>query len=131
MKKSRIILLVVTLLLAVMSGCSSLIDKVSLRPYENSPIHIDPKKKELELIASNVFRIQTLLTFKMGDFTPTVGAIGLATSLDQYHLLTPRHVVKINSFQMVTPLGPVELQIPDDQKLEEETFIILDDGSRN
>jgi hypothetical protein len=130
MKKSSIILFVAILALAVLSGCSSLISKVSLRPYENSPIHIDPKKKELELISSNVFRIQTFLTFRMGDFTPTVGAIGLATSLDQHHLLTTRHVVKIKSFQMVTPLGPVELEIPDDEKLEEETFIILDDGSR-
>jgi hypothetical protein len=130
MKKSSLILVIVFLLLAVLSGCSPLISKASLRLYENSPIHIDPSKKELELIASNVFRIQTFLTFRMGDFTPTVGAIGLATSLDQHHLLTTRHVVKINSFQMVTPLGPVELQIPDDQKLEEETFIILEDGSR-
>jgi S1-C subfamily serine protease len=62
--------------------------------------------------------------------TPTVGAIGLATSLDEYHLLTTRHVVEIKSFQMITPMGPIEFQIPDDQKLEEETFIVLDDGSR-
>jgi hypothetical protein len=130
MKKSSIILFILILFLAVLSGCSPFIGKVSLRPYENSPIHIDPSKKELELIASNVFRIQTSLKFRMGDFTPTVGAIGLATSLDQHHLLTTRHVVKIKSFQIITPLGPVEFQIADDQKLEEETFIIFDDGSR-
>jgi len=130
MKKSSIILLIIILVFAILSGCSPFISKVPLRQYENSPIHIDPAKKELELIASNVFRIQTSLKFRMGDFTPTVGAIGLATSLDQHHLLTTRHVVKIKSFQIITPSGPVEFQIPDDQKLEEETFIILDDGSR-
>ena len=130
MKKSSIILVIVILFLAVLSGCSPLISKVAPRHYENSPIHIDPSKKELELIASNVFRIQTSLKFRMGDFTPTVGAIGLATSLDPHHLLSTRHVVKIKSFQIITPSGPVEFQIPDDQKLEEETSIILDDGSR-
>ena len=30
----------------------------------------------------------------------------------------------------MTPLGPIEFQIPEDQKLEEESFITLDDGSR-
>jgi hypothetical protein len=130
MKKSSIILVTAILFFTVFSGCSPFIGRGSLRPYENSPIHIDPSKKELELIASNVFRIQTSLKFRMGDFTPTVGAVGLATSLDQHHLLTTRHVVKITSFQIITPLGPVEFQIADDQKLEEETFIVLDDGSR-
>ena len=132
MKKSSIILLIMVILFVavLLSGCSSFIGKVSLRQYENSPIHIDPKKKELELIASDVFRIQTSLKFRLGELIPTVSAIGLATSLDQYHLLTACHVVKIKSFQMITPLGPIEFQIPDDQKLEEETFIVLDDGSR-
>ncbi|OGP71534.1 MAG: hypothetical protein A2W09_01235 [Deltaproteobacteria bacterium RBG_16_50_11] len=131
MKKSSGISLIVILLFAVLlSGCSSFVGKGSFRPYENSPIHMDPKKKELDLIASNVFRIQTSLKFKLGEFTPTVSAIGLAISLDPYHLLTTRHVVKIKSFQMITPLGPIELQIPDDQKLEEETSLLLDDGSR-
>ncbi len=130
MKKSSLILATIISFLAVLSGCSSLINMVAPHHYENSPIHIDPSKKELELIASNVFRIQTSLRFRMGDFTPTVGAIGLATSLDRHHLLTTRHVVKIESFQIITPTGPIEFQILDDQKLEEETSIILDDGSR-
>src|SRR3990172_6841560 len=132
MKKSSLISLAVMLFLSfvVLSGCSPFISKVSFHQYENSPIHIDPKKKELELIASNVFRIQTSLKFKLGELTPTVSVIGLATSLDPYHLLTARHVVKIESFQMITPFGPVEFEISDDQKLEEETSIILDDGSR-
>ena len=131
MKKSSAISLTVILFFAVLlSGCSPFIGKASFHQYENSPIHIDPKKKELDLIASDVFRIQTSVKFQLGELTPTVSAIGLATSLDQYHLLTTRHVVKIKSFQMITPLGPIEFQIPDDQKLEEETFIILDDGSR-
>ncbi len=131
MKKSSVILLTIILFFAVLlSGCSSLMRQASFHQYENSPIHIDPKKKELDYIASNVFRIQTSLKFKLEEFTPTVSAIGLATSLDEYHLLTARHVVKIKSFQLITPLGSIEFQIPDDQKLEEETFIILDDGSR-
>lgn len=131
MKKSSTISLIVILSFVVLlSGCSSLVRKTSFHPYENSPIHIDLKKNELDLIASNVFRIQTSLKFQMGESTPTVSAIGLATSLDEYDLLTPRHVVKIKSIQAITPLGPIEFQIPDDQKLEEETFIVLDDGSR-
>jgi S1-C subfamily serine protease len=131
MKKSSVISVTIILSFAVLlSGCSSLVRKTSFHPYENSPIHIDPKKKELDLIASNVFRIQTSLKFRMGESTPIVSAIGLATSLDQYHLLTTRHVVNIESFRAITPLGPIEFQIPDDQKLEEETSIILDDGSR-
>jgi S1-C subfamily serine protease len=131
MKKSSVFSHVVILVLAVwLSGCSSVTSTATFRHYENSPIHIDPKKKELELIASNVFRIQTFLKFKLEELTPTVSAIGLATSLDQDYLLTTRHVVRIKSFQAITPLGPIEFQIPDDQKLEEETFIILDDGSR-
>ncbi|OGP93603.1 MAG: hypothetical protein A2157_03700 [Deltaproteobacteria bacterium RBG_16_47_11] len=131
MKKSSVISVAIILFFAVLlSGCSSLMRKASFHQYENSPIHIDPKKKEIDLISSDVFRIQTSVKFQLGELTPTVSAIGLATSLDQYHLLTTRHVVKIKSFQMITSLGPIELQIPDDQKLEEETFIILDDGSR-
>lgn len=131
MKKSSVFSHVVILVLAVwLSGCSFVTSKVSFHHYDNSPILIDPKKKELDLIASNVFRIQTFLKFKLEELTPTVSAIGLATSLDQEYLLTTRHVVKIKSFQAITPLGPIEFQIPDDQKLEEETFIILDDGSR-
>jgi hypothetical protein len=131
MKKSSIILLIVILFFVVLlSGCSPFISKASLHQYETSPIHIDLKKKDLDRIASNVFRIQTSLKFQFEEFTPTVSAIGLATSLDQYHLLAARHVVKIKSFQTITPLGPIEFQIPEDQKLEEETFIILDDGSR-
>jgi len=122
--------LTIILFFAFLSGCSPFITKASFHQYENSPIHIDPKKKELELIASNVFRIQTSVKFKLEEITPTVSAIGLATSLDPYHLLTARHVVKIKSFQMITPLGPIEFPIPEDQKLEEETFIIMDDGSR-
>ncbi len=130
MKKSSVVLHAVILFLAVwLSGCSFVASQASFRHYENSPIHIDPKKKELDLIASNVFRIQTFLKFKLEELTPTVSAIGLATSLQEY-LLTTRHVVKIKSFQVITPLGPIEFQIPDDQKLEEETFIVLDDGSR-
>ncbi|HLD29684.1 MAG TPA: hypothetical protein VJC03_05035, partial [bacterium] len=129
MKKSNVALFVLILFLAG-AGCSSFTGSVSLRHYEYSPIHIDPEKKDLELIASNVFRIQTSLKFKLGETTPTISAIGLATSLDSYHLLTTRHVVKIKSFQTITPFGAIELQIPDDQKLEEETFIIFDDGSR-
>ncbi len=131
MKKSSAIPLTVILFFAILQfGCSSLIRTASLRQYENSPILIDPKKKELDLIASDVFRIQTFLKFQMEESTPTVSAIGLATSLDEYYLLTTRHVVTIKSFQAITPLGPIEFQIPDDQILEEETFIILDDGSR-
>jgi len=131
MKKSSTISITVILFFAVfLSGCSPLMWKASLHQYENSPIHIDPEKKELDLIASNVFRIQTSVKFQLGELTPTVSAIGLATSLDPYHLLTTGHVVKIKSFQMATPLGLIELPIPDDQKLEEETFIVLDDGSR-
>jgi S1-C subfamily serine protease len=129
MKKSSILLLLLFFVFLA-SGCSLFTGKASFRQYENSPIHIDPKKNELELIASNVVRIQTTLKFKLGEFTPTVSAIGLATSLDPYHLLTTGHVVKIKSFQTITPLGPIEFQIPDDQKLEEETSIVLDDGSR-
>ena len=131
MKKSSLFTYIVILVLAVwLSGCSFVTSKASFRDYENSPIHIDPKEKELDLIASNVFRIQTFLKFKLEELTPTVSAIGLATSLDQDYLLTTRHVVRIKSFQAITPLGPIEFQIPDDQKLQEETFIILDDGSR-
>ncbi len=131
MKKSSVFSHVVILVLAVwLSGCSFVTSQASFRHYENSPIHIDPKRKELDLIASNVFRIQTFLKFKLEESTPSVSAIGLATSLDEYHLLTTRHVVRIKSFQAITPLGVIEFQIPDDQKLQEETFIILDDGSR-
>jgi len=132
MKKSRTMLLSIVILLFafLFSGCSFFIGKVTFPQYENSPIHIDSKKNELDLIASNVFRIQTSLKFKLGELTPTVSTIGLATSLDSYHLLTARHVVKIKSFQTITPFGPVEFLISDDQKLEEETSIILDDGSR-
>ena len=122
--------LTVILFFAFLFGCSPFISKASFHQYENSPIHIDPRKKDLELIASDVFRIQTSLKFKLGEITPTVSAIGLATSLDPYHLLTAKHVVKIKSFQMITPLGPIEFPIPEDQKLEEETYIIFDDGSR-
>src|SRR4030067_3603655 len=131
MKKSSAISLTIILFFPfLLPGCGSLMRETSIQQYEKSPIHVDPKKKELELIASNVFRIQTSLKFKLEEFTPTVNAIGLATSLDPYHLLTAGHVVKIKSFQAITSLGPIELPIPDDQKLEEETFIILDDGSR-
>jgi S1-C subfamily serine protease len=122
--------MVILFLSVLLPGCSSLIGKASIPQYENSPVHVDPDKNELELIAANVFRIQTSLKFKLEEFTPTVNAVGLATSLDEYHLLTAKHVVKIKSFQVITFLGPIELPIPDDQKLEEETFIILDDGSR-
>jgi S1-C subfamily serine protease len=131
MKKSSVISHVVILVLAVwLSGCSSITSKASLQQYDNSPLLIDPKKKELDLIASDVFRIQTSLKFRLEESTPTVTAIGLATSLDEDYLLTTRHVVRIKSFQVITPVGPIEFQIPDDQKLEEETFIVLDDGSR-
>ena len=131
MKKSSVVALIVILVFSVFpSGCSFLTGKVSLRQYDSSPIKIDPKAKQIDLIASNVFRIQTLLKFKLGESTPTVTAIGLATSLNHYYLLTARHVLKIKSFQMMTPFGPVEFQIEDDQKLEEETSIILEDGSR-
>jgi hypothetical protein len=131
MKKSSPTSLTLILIFAVsLSGCGSFIREASLHQYENSPIHIDPKKKELDLIATNVFRIQTSLKFKLEELTPTVNAIGLATSLDEYHLLTAKHVVKIRSIQMITPMGSIEFPIPDDQKLEEETFVVLDDGSR-
>ncbi len=131
MKKSSGISPIAILVLAVwLSGCSTVTRNASFRPYDNSPDLIDPREKELDLIASDVFRIQTYLKFRLEESTPTVNAIGLATSLDEYHLLTTRHVVRIESFQVITPLGPIEFQIPDDQKLEEETFIILDDGSR-
>jgi hypothetical protein len=131
MKKSSIILRIIILFWVILlSGCSPSLSKAFLHPYETSPIHIDLKKRDLDHIASNVFRIQTSLKFRFEEITPTINAIGLATSLDQYHLLVAGHVVKIKSFQTITPLGPIEFQIPEDQKLEEETFIILDDGSQ-
>jgi S1-C subfamily serine protease len=132
MKKSSVLLFSTLILLFTISlpGCSLILSRGSLGQYENTPIHIDPKKNELDLTASNVFRIQTSLKFKLGESTPTVSTIGLATSLDQFHLLTARHVVIIKSFQTVTPFGAIEFPISDDQKLEEETSIILDDGSR-
>ena len=66
MKKSSAASLTLILFFAVLlSGCGSLITKASFHPYENSPIHIDPKKKELDLIASNVFRIQTSVKYTL------------------------------------------------------------------
>jgi S1-C subfamily serine protease len=133
MRKSSLLLFSVAILILLiisLPGCSLILSKISFHQYENSPIHVDPEKRELEFIASNVFRIQTSLKFKLGESTPTVTTIGLATSLDQYHLLTAGHVVKIKSFQTITPFGPVEFEISDDQKLEEESSVILDDGSR-
>jgi len=104
MKKSSPISITVILFFAVfLSGCSPLMWKASLHQYENSPIHIDPEKKELDLIASNVFRIQTSVKFQLGELTPTVSAIGLAISLDPYHLLT----TGCQGARYMTPLGSI------------------------
>lgn len=129
MKKSSIIW-VSLFLISSLFGCSLFNQRTYLCQYDNSPVHVDPAKKQLEEVASNLFRIQTFLKFKLGEATQSMSAIGLATSLDPRHLLTARHVVKIESFQRITPFGLIEFQIPEEDKLEEEIFIIFDDGSR-
>jgi S1-C subfamily serine protease len=100
------------------------------RRYDNSLIYLDPAKNELVTVLKSIHRIETVTRFTFeGDVHTTSGA-GLATALDKHTLLTARHLVKVDSFRVLTPFGVVEVPINESAKVEEKSFIIEEDGTR-
>ena len=130
MGKSRLSTGLILLFIPAFFGCTVLVRNGVDGQYDHSPVYLDAGKREIEKITANLFRIETSVRFELGELTPTATAAGLAISLDRRHLLTARHVVKIDSIQTMTPLGPLELELSEENKIEERSAIVFDDGSR-
>lgn len=111
-------------------GCSPVWKGALDRRYDNSPIYLDPAKNELVTVLKSIHRIETATRFTFEGDVHTTRAAGLATALDKHTLLTVRHVVRADSFHVLTPFGVVEVPITESAKVEEKSFIIEKDGTR-
>jgi S1-C subfamily serine protease len=98
--------------------------------YDTSHIYVDGIEEVLDEVAKSVYRIETATTFKVGDDVSTLKAVGMAFSLDNKHLLTAKHVTSIDTYQVQTPFGLMNLPISPEDKLEQATSLVFDDGSR-
>ena len=112
------------------TGCGPALIRGFDRQYDYSTIFMDPAEDDLVRTPSGVYRIQTITQFRINGETHTARAAGLATALNPYCLLTAKHVVKIESFRVATPFGIIDIPISDTMKIEERSYIVLDDGSR-
>ena len=114
----------------IFAGCGPALVRGFDRHYDYSTIFMDPAEDDLARTPSGVYRIQTITQFRISGETYTARAAGLATALNPYCLLTAKHVVKIESFRVATPMGIIDIPISDTTKIEERSYIVLDDGSR-
>ena len=111
-------------------GCTPQIKGGMDGRYDTSHIHVDRIEEVLDEVARSVYRIETATTFRTGDDVSTLKAVGMAFSLDSKHLLTAKHVTSIDTYQVQTPFGLINLPISPEDKLEQTTSLVFDDGSR-
>jgi len=98
--------------------------------YDSSHLYVDGIDRLLEKVVSNIYRIETSTSFRVGEDTSTLRALGMAFSIDDRHLLTAKHVTSIDRFQVQTPFGLMTFPVSPEDKVEETTTIVFDDGSR-
>jgi S1-C subfamily serine protease len=125
----RIILSGIFLTLLV-SGCTPHLKGGMDGRYDSSHIHVDEIDEVLGEVAKSVYRIETSTSFRVGEDVSTLKAVGMAFSLDNKHLLTAKHVTSIDTYQVQTPFGLMNLPISPENKVEETTSLVFDDGSR-
>ena len=125
----RIILGGIFLTLLV-SGCTPHLKGGTDGRYDSSHIHVDGIDEVLDEVAKSVYRIETSTSFRVGAEVSTLKAVGMAFSLDHKHLLTAKHVTSIDTYQVQTPFGLMNLPISPENKVEETTSLVFDDGSR-
>lgn len=98
--------------------------------YDNSHIHVDSIDEVLSRVIRSIYRIETSTRFKVEKSISTLKIVGMAFSFDENHLLTAGHVTSIDTYQVVTPFGLMSLSISPEDKIEETTCLVFDDGSR-
>lgn len=98
--------------------------------YDNSHIHVDSIDEVLSRVIRSIYRIETSTKFKMEKGISTLKIAGMAFSFDENHLLTAGHVTSIDTYQVRTPFGLMSFSISPEDKIEETTCLVFDDGSR-
>lgn len=98
--------------------------------YDHSRIYVGSMGEKLGEVIKSVYRVETSTSFRMEKTISTLKVVGMAVSLDDRHLLTAKHVTTVDSYLVQTPFGLLSLAIPPENKVEEKTAIVFDDGSR-
>jgi S1-C subfamily serine protease len=98
--------------------------------YDGSQIYVDSIDEALDKVVRSVYRIETTTSFKVQEEISTLKIVGMAVSLDEKHLLTAKHVTSIDEYQVQTPFGVIGLPLLPENKVEEKTSLVFDDGSR-
>lgn len=112
-------------------GCTPYLSEGIDGKYDSSHIYMDSIDETLAKVAKSVYRIETITTFKIGDQSSTLKIVGMGFSLDNKHILTAKHVTSIDSYQVLTPFGLMTFPLSAENKIEETTSLVFDDGSRN
>ena len=99
--------------------------------YDSSHIYMDSIDVTLSTVAKSVYRIETITSFKVGDVSSTLKIVGMGFSLDNKHILTAKHVTSIDTYQVQTPFGLMTFPLSPEDKLEETTALVFDDGFRD
>lgn len=117
-------------ILFLLEGCAPYLTDGIDGKYDSSHIYMDSIDDVLASVAKSVYRIETITTFKVGEQSSALKIVGMGFSLDSKHLLTAKHVTSIDSYQVQTPYGIMNLPLSLEDKLEEITSLVFNDGSR-
>jgi len=98
--------------------------------YDSSHIYVDSIDEVLSKVIRNIYRIETSTRFRVKKGISTLKIVGMAFSLDEKRLLTAGHVTSIDTYQVLTPFGLMSFPISPEDKVEETTCLVFDDGSR-
>lgn len=124
----RAVLSILVLMLG--AGCTAYMRAGMDGRYDDSNIHMASAGRVLEEVIRGIYRIETSTAFRVGDDVSNLRIVGIAFSVDANHLLTAKHVTRIEEYPVRTPFGLIRLRIAPEDKIREVTSIVEDDGSR-
>jgi len=112
-------------------GCAGQEIKQSSIPQLSQYQTIYPLYELLTQAANSVYRIYTLTIVKFDEDGETreLEILGNAFAIDNYRLLTAYHVVSQDEYYVDIGFGGIRVFIDPENKVKEESQLILDDGS--
>lgn len=127
----RVLISVLVVLALNFSGCSPHLKGWRDGKYDSSHLYVERIDETLGKVSGNIYRIETATRFRgyEGEVS-TLKIVGMASTLDDRHLLTAKHVTVNETYQVRSPLGLLRIPIHEEQKINETTSIVFDDGTR-
>ena len=121
--------LIIVIFALFLIGCVKPKVKHPINPI--NPIHAHYL---LAQAAKSVYMIHTTVTLKPSEGQEgegqTTSIIGNAFAISKRRFLTANHLAVINSYPVYTPMGSFTVFITPEEKLKEESWLVLDDGHR-